>query len=160
MQHHVSIAQLSSSSVINELLVGPLVASVVDDLEAWRIEDWKRTDKEEATSATELMRGIQLALNVGHAAMTVPQEAPDQLLAVHDRLLQELRNLRDAFAPDEEIRASAARLRLHKNMVMPVTAEHHAIAVDAGLLFDELTERYNALVFPSRGFQSAFKKAN
>ena len=82
------------------------------------------------------------------------------VLAVHDRLLQELRNLRDAFAPDEEIRASAARLRLHKNMVMPVTAEHHAIAVDAGLLFDELTERYNALVFPSRGFQSAVKKAN
>jgi hypothetical protein len=159
MQHHVSIAQLHSSSVINELLVGPLVASIVDDLEAWREEDWKRTDKEEATSAAELMRGIQLAINVAHAAMAVPQEAPDQLLVVHDQLLQELRNLRDAFAPDAEIRASASRLRLHKNMVMPVTAEHHAIAVDAGLLFDELTERYNSMVFPSRCQYSA-RKAN
>lgn len=159
MQHHMTSTRVPSNSVINALLVGPLVASVVDDLEAWREEDWKRTDKEEATSATELMRGIQLAINVAHAAMAVPKEAPDQLLVVHDQLLQELRNLRDAFAPDEEICASAARLRFHKNMVMPVTAEHHAIAVDAGLLFDELTERYNALVFPSR-CQYGAKKAN
>ncbi|MFA7341390.1 MAG: hypothetical protein WC028_31700 [Candidatus Obscuribacterales bacterium] len=156
MRHHVSHSQSHSrnhspsSSDINALLVGPLVASVVDDLEAWREEDWKRIDRAEPESASELMRGIQLAINVGHAASVIASEATGELDIVHSQMLQELRNLRDCFAPGEEIRASAVRLRFQQKALVPLIEEHNAIALDAGQLFDELSARYNALLFPVR----------
>ena len=152
MRHHVSHSHshAPSSSDITALLVGPLVASVVDDLEAWREEDWKRIDRAEAESASELMRGIQLAINVGHAATVIASAAQSELDIVHSQMLQELRNLRDCFAPGEEIRASAVRLRFQQKALVPLVEEHNAIALDAGQLFDELSARYNALLFPVR----------
>ena len=91
MRHHVSHSHSSSHSPahsrpdsdITALLVGPLVASVVDDLEAWREEDWKRIDRDEPESASELMRGIQLAINVGHAATVIASAAQSELDIVH-----------------------------------------------------------------------------
>lgn len=158
MRHHVSHPHSSSHSPghsrsdsdITALLVGPLVASVVNDLEAWREEDWKRIDRAEPESASELMRGIQLAINVGHAASVIASAAQSELDIVHSQMLQELRNLRDCFAPGEEIRASAVRLRFQQKALVPLMEEHNAIALDAGQLFDELSARYNSLLFPVR----------
>lgn len=152
MRHHVSHSHSHSPSKsdITALLVGPLVASVVDDLEAWREEDWKRIDRAEPESASELMRGIQLAINVGHAASVIASAAQSELDIVHSQMLQELRNLRDCFAPGEEIRASAVRLRFQQKALVPLMEEHNAIALDAGQLFDELSARYNSLLFPVR----------
>ena len=152
MRHHVSISQKQSHALsgsdIHALLVGPLLASVVDDLEAWREEDWKRIDRAEPESASELMRGIQLAINVGHAATQIAAEAKSELDIVHGQMLQELRNLRECFAPGEEIRASAMRLRFQQKALVPLMEVHNAIASDAAQLFDELSTHYNALLFP------------
>jgi hypothetical protein len=168
MRHHVSHSHSPSHSRshtpstcdINALLVGPLVASVVDDLEAWREEDWKRIDRAEPESATELMRGIQLAINVGYAASAIASTAKEELDIVHCQMLQELRNLRDCFAPGEEIRASATRLRFQQKALVPLAEEHSAIALDAGQLFDELSARYNSLLFPVRHHVSSPSRAN
>jgi hypothetical protein len=168
MRHHVSHSQSSSHSParsrldndITALLVGPLVASVVDDLEAWREEDWQRIDRDEPESASELMRGIQLAINVGHAASVIASAAQSELDIVHNQMLQELRNLRDCFAPGEEIRASAVRLRFQQKALVPLMEEHNGIALDAGQLFDELSARYNALLFPVRHEFSRSMRAN
>jgi len=168
MRHHVSHSHSSSHSPahsrpdsdITALLVGPLVASVVDDLEAWREEDWKRIDRDEPESASELMRGIQLAINVGHAASVIASAAQSELDIVHGQMLQELRNLRDCFAPGEEIRASAVRLRFQQKALVPLMEEHNAIALDAGQLFDELSARYNSLLFPLRHEFSRSMRAN
>ena len=168
MRHHVSHSQSSSHSPahsrldsdITALLVGPLVASVVDDLEAWREEDWKRIDRAEPESASELMRGIQLAINVGHAASVIASAAKGELDIVHSQMLQELRNLRDCFGPGEEIRASAVRLRFQQKALVPLMEEHNAIAIDAGELFDQLSARYNSLLFPVRHEFSRSMKAN
>ncbi len=168
MRHHVSHSHSSSHSPaqsrpdsdITALLVGPLVASVVDDLEAWREEDWKRIDRDEPESASELMRGIQLAINVGHAASVIASAAQSELDIVHSQMLQELRNLRDCFAPGEEIRASAVRLRFQQKALVPLMEEHNAIARDAGQLFDELSARYNSLLFPVRQEFSRSMRAN
>ena len=168
MRHHVSISHSPShspsrapfESEIHALLVGPLVASVVDDLEAWREEDWKRIDRAEAESASELMRGIQLAINVGHVASVIASEAAAELDIVHCQMLQELRNLRDCFAPGEEIRASAVRLRFQQKALVPLIEEHNSIALDAGQLFDELSVRYNSLLFPVRYGVSCSTRTN
>ena len=168
MRHHVSISHSPShspsrapfESEIHALLVGPLVASVVDDLEAWREEDWKRIDRAEAESASELMRGIQLAINVGHAASLIASAAAAELVIVHCQMLQELRNLRDCFAPGEEIRASATRLRFQQKALVPLIEEHNSIALDAGQLFDELSTRYNSLLFPVRHGLSSSTRTN
>jgi len=123
----------------------------MESLETWLDEDRKRIYREEAESATALMKGIQIAINVGYAATIAASDTEEQLGLAHRQMMEELRNLRDCFAPGEEIRASAARLRHQQKVLIPVMDEHRFIAIEAGKLFDALSIRYSRLVFPVRG---------
>jgi hypothetical protein len=134
-----------------ELFVGPLLVSLIEELETWREDDCKRQDNDAPESAAHMMRGMQLTMNVGYAATTTSVEFSEQLNLVHQQMLCELRNLRETFAPGEEIRASAARLRGQQRYLTPRVAEHEMIASEAGLLYEELATRYRAAVFPVRG---------
>ncbi len=127
---------------------------MVDDLDRWRTEDWTRQDREETESPSHLMAGIRLTLNLAHAARTQASNPAQTVERTQQSLLEELRALRETFAPEEEIRAAMSRLRSRQGELKPLVwavAEHDTIAIDAGRLFDELSMRYRALVFPTRG---------
>jgi hypothetical protein len=72
-------------------------------------------------------------------------------------MLEELRALRDCFATEEEIRATASRLRSRQRELKPLVEEHDIIATEAGRLFDELSASYLALVYPVRGQTSQLR---
>jgi hypothetical protein len=155
MVQTASISRLGGP--IEALLVGPLVASMVEDLDQWRTEDCNRQGHEEPESPSHLMAGIRLTLNVGYAARVHASQPAETLERTQQAMLEELRSLRDCFAPEEEIRATASRLRSRQRELKPLVEEHDIIAIEAGRLFDELSDRYLALVYPVRGQTSQLR---